>query len=67
MPETKRWSNVYFGVTPKPGLKVGDEVQSGQILGQVDSRDWNASFWLARKYNGEWVPAGTVIPFKPGD
>lgn len=66
MPETKGWSIVYFGVTAKPGLKAGDEIQIGQTLGQVDSVNWNASFWLARKYNGEWVPAGTVIPFKLG-
>ncbi len=67
MPETQGWSIVYLGVAVKPGLKVGDELQIGQSIGQVDAGDWNASFWLARKYNGEWVPAGGAIPFNLGD
>jgi LasA protease len=66
MPETQGWSIVYFGLAVKPGLKVGDKVQIGETLGHVDAGAWDASFWLARKYNGEWVPAGSVVPFTLG-
>ncbi len=67
MPETQGWSIVYFGLAVKPGLKVGDVVQIGEYVGRVDAGEWNASFWLARKFNGEWVPAGAVVPFTLGD
>ena len=66
MQENQGWSLVYYGLSVKPGLKVGDKVEIGESIGHVDASAWNASFWLARKYNGEWVPAGAIIPFKLG-
>ncbi|HSN93644.1 MAG TPA: LysM peptidoglycan-binding domain-containing protein [Anaerolineaceae bacterium] len=64
--ESQGWSVVYYGVKVKPGLKVGDKVEIGESLGHVDSSGWNASFWLARKFNGEWVGANGVVPFNLG-
>ena len=66
MRETQGWSVVYYGVNVKPGLKEGDMVEIGESLGHVNALAWNASFWLARKFNGEWVGANGVVPFTLG-
>ena len=66
MQENQGWSLVYYGLSAKPGLKVGDRVEIGESLGHIDAGAWNGSFWLARKYNGEWIGANGIVPFALG-
>ncbi|MEA4813248.1 MAG: LysM domain-containing protein [Anaerolineaceae bacterium] len=60
--EFEGWSIVYEGITPNTELKPGSFVQAGALIGKVDATQWNSSFWLSRKFNGEWVALDWVVP-----
>ncbi len=60
------WSIFYMHVGAPGRVKVGDRVIAGAHIGHpsCEGGESNGShLHLARKYNGEWIPAGGSIPF----
>ncbi|MBI3159549.1 MAG: hypothetical protein HYZ26_08135 [Chloroflexi bacterium] len=63
------WALLYLHLEIRPGLKVGQMVGQDDLLGHPACAGGPASsahLHLARKYNGEWMPAGGPLPFTLG-
>jgi hypothetical protein len=63
------WALLYLHLELRPTLHVGQRVQPDERLGRPDCAGGPASsahLHLARKYNGEWMPAGGPLPFSLG-
>ena len=64
--EKTGWNVLYLHIAEKDRVKVGTKVSQGDPIGHPSCEGGNATgthLHLARKYNGEWIPAVSVIPF----
>ncbi len=60
------WNILYIHLTLDKQLHIGDSIKEGQLLGHPSCLAGSSSgrnVHIARLYNGEWIPAGGVIPF----
>jgi LasA protease len=60
------WDILYLHVATIGRAKVGQELKVGDPVGYPSCERGEASgthVHIARKYNGEWIPAGGAIPF----
>jgi LasA protease len=60
------WSLFYFHLDTKERITAGTHVQPGDLIGHPSCEGGRATgthFHLARRYNGEWLPAAGPIPF----
>jgi LasA protease len=64
--EQTGWVVLYMHVEDRGRVAVGDEVSAGDRIGHPSCEGGIANgthVHLARKYNGEWIPADTDLPF----
>ena len=64
--EETGWVIFYLHIAEKDRVKVGTVVETGDRLGHPSCEGGHATgthVHLARKYNGEWIPADGLIPF----
>jgi len=64
--EQTGWSVLLLHVATKDRIAVGDWVDSGDLLGHPSCEGGQATgvhVHIARKYNGEWIPADGPVPF----
>jgi murein DD-endopeptidase MepM/ murein hydrolase activator NlpD len=48
------------------GIYLGAKVEQGQVIGRpscLRGRATDIHLHIARKYNGEWIEAGSAVPF----
>jgi LysM repeat protein len=60
------WVLFFFHIAEQDRIAAGTEVQSGDRLGHPSCEGGMATgthFHLARRFNGEWLPAGGPLPF----
>ena len=63
--EETGWNLLYMHVTPEGPLPVGTVLEQGQRLGHASCEGGYSTathLHLARKYNGEWIPADGSLP-----
>ncbi len=64
--EQTGWTLVYLHIATKDRIEVGTWVEVGDRLGHPSCEGGRATgthVHLARRYNGEWVPADGPVPF----
>jgi hypothetical protein len=64
--ERTGWVVFYFHIETKDRIKVGKVLQTGDPIGHPScegGRTTGTHVHIARKYNGEWMPADSIIPF----
>ncbi|NIS78801.1 MAG: LysM peptidoglycan-binding domain-containing protein [Anaerolineales bacterium] len=64
--ERTGWALFFFHVATQDRIEEGMQVLPGEPLGHPSCEGGRATgthFHLARRYNGEWIPAAGVIPF----
>jgi len=64
--ERTGWIVFYFHIETKDRVPVGTVVKTGDPIGHPScegGRTTGTHVHIARKYNGEWMPADSVIPF----
>jgi LasA protease len=64
--EQTGWVVLYMHVEDRGRVQVGDEVKAGDRIGHPSCEGGIANgthVHLARKYNGEWIPADADLPF----
>jgi murein DD-endopeptidase MepM/ murein hydrolase activator NlpD len=64
--EQTGWVVLYMHVEARDRVQVGDEVSAGDRIGHPSCEGGVANgthVHLARKYNGEWIPADAGLPF----
>jgi LasA protease len=64
--ERTGWVVFYFHIATQDRAPVGKVVQAGDPIGHPSCEGGEATgthVHIARKYNGEWIAAGGVIPF----
>lgn len=64
--ERTGWVILYLHLAEIGRLQVGSRVQQGDALGKPSCEGGNATgthVHIARKYNGEWIPAAGYLPF----
>jgi hypothetical protein len=67
--ERTGWVIFFYHVATEGRIEAGIDVQQGDLLGHPSCEGGRATgthVHLARKYNGEWIPAGGAIPFELG-
>jgi hypothetical protein len=60
------WVLLYLHLGTEDKARLGDWVDAGDILGHPSCEGGESTgshIHIARKYNGEWIPASGVIPF----
>jgi phage tail protein X len=61
------WSLFYFHLDTRDRIAAGTAVQTGDLIGHPSCEGGRATgthFHLARRFNGEWLPAAGPIPFE---
>jgi len=64
--EQTGWTILYMHVAGEDRVAAGTQVKTGDRIGHPSCEGGASSathIHLARRYNGEWIPAGGVIPF----
>jgi hypothetical protein len=64
--ERTGWVIFYFHIETKDRVAVGKELKAGDPIGHPScegGRTTGTHVHIARKYNGEWIPADSIIPF----
>jgi LasA protease len=64
--ERTGWIVFYFHIETKDRVLVGTVVKTGDPIGHPScegGRTTGTHVHIARKYNGEWIPADSIIPF----
>jgi hypothetical protein len=64
--ERTGWSLFFFHIASEGRIQAGAEVKPGDLLGRPSCEGGMATgthFHLARRYNGEWMPADGAVPF----
>lgn len=64
--ERTGWVVFYFHIATQDRAPVGKALKAGDPLGHPSCEGGEATgthVHIARKYNGEWIPAGGIIPF----
>ncbi len=67
--EQTGWSILYLHIVAAEGITEGILVRQGQIIGEASSAGgvaYGDHIHIARKYNGEWIPAVGPVPFELG-
>ncbi len=67
--ERTGWVVFYFHIEAKDRAPVGKVLQAGDPIGHPSCEGGEATgthVHIARKYNGEWMPADSIIPFDLG-
>lgn len=65
--ERTGWILFFYHMADRDRIAAGVEVQIGDPLGHPScegGRSTGTHFHVARRYNGEWIPAAGVIPFE---
>jgi murein DD-endopeptidase MepM/ murein hydrolase activator NlpD len=60
------WVVLYLHLGKQDKVRVGTQVQAGDPIGHPScegGESTGAHIHIARKYNGEWIPAAGVLPF----
>ncbi len=60
------WTLFFFHIATSGRVSAGTEVKQGDLLGHPSCEGGRATgthVHVARRYNGEWIPAGGVLPF----
>jgi LasA protease len=60
------WVIIFFHVATNDRIAAGTVVKAGDKIGHPSCEGGRATgthFHIARRYNGEWIPAGGTIPF----
>lgn len=60
------WVLFFYHIAEQDRIAAGTEVQAGDRLGHPSCEGGQATgthFHLARRFNGEWLPAGGAVPF----
>jgi hypothetical protein len=64
--ERTGWVVFYFHMETKDRVAVGKVLQTGDLIGHPScegGRTTGTHVHIARKFNGEWIPADSIIPF----
>lgn len=64
--EETGWVVIYLHITDDSGVREGDWIYQGDLLGHPSCEGGSSSgshLHIARKYNGEWVAADGPLPF----
>jgi murein DD-endopeptidase MepM/ murein hydrolase activator NlpD len=64
--ERTGWTLFFFHIAEQGRIAAGTQVEVGTLLGRPScegGRSTGTHFHLARRYNGEWLPAAGVVPF----
>jgi murein DD-endopeptidase MepM/ murein hydrolase activator NlpD len=64
--EQTGWTILYMHVSSNQRVRVGDFVRAGDRIGHPSCEGGFATashLHLARRYNGEWIPASGALPF----
>lgn len=64
--EQTGWTILYMHVESRDRVPAGTRLRSGDLIGHPSCEGGPASgthLHIARKYNGEWIPAGGPLPF----
>ncbi|MFZ3069753.1 MAG: LysM peptidoglycan-binding domain-containing M23 family metallopeptidase [Anaerolineaceae bacterium] len=64
--ERTGWNILYLHIAEADRITESTEVKQGDLIGHPSCEGGNATgthVHIARKYNGEWIPAVSVIPF----
>jgi hypothetical protein len=64
--EATGWVILYLHIAEKERVKAGTFVETGDRMGHPSCEGGVATgthVHVARKYNGEWIPADSLIPF----
>ncbi len=67
--EQTGWNVVYMHIATKDRVKLGTQVSAGDRIGHPScegGRSTGTHVHIARKYNGEWVPADGPLAFNLG-
>lgn len=65
--EQSGWAVLYLHIAEKGRVPVGVRLKAGERIGQPScegGRSTGTHVHIARKYNGEWIPAAGEIPFE---
>ena len=64
--EQTGWTLLYLHIATKDRIEVGDWVEVGDRIGHPScegGRSTGTHVHVARRHNGEWVPADGALPF----
>jgi len=64
--EQTGWAVLYLHIATKDRIELGTWVETGDIIGHPSCEGGHATgrhIHIARKYNGEWIPADGPLPF----
>ena len=64
--EQTGWAVLYLHIASNDHIELGTWVQAGDLLGHPScegGRSTGRHIHIARKYNGEWIPADGPLPF----
>ncbi len=64
--EQSGWAVLYLHIAEQGRVAVGQRLKAGERIGQPSCEGGRATgthVHIARKYNGEWIPAAGSIPF----
>jgi murein DD-endopeptidase MepM/ murein hydrolase activator NlpD len=64
--EQTGWTILYMHIETRDRVQEGAYLQAGERIGHPSCEGGFSSgthLHLARRYNGEWIPADTTIPF----
>jgi LasA protease len=64
--EQTGWAVLYLHIATKDRIELGTWVETGDMIGHPSCEGGHATgrhIHIARKYNGEWIPADGPLPF----
>jgi len=67
--EQTGWSLLYFHIESRDRVEVGKQLKTGDRIGHPSCEggfSTGTHLHIARRYNGEWIPADQDIPFNLG-
>ncbi len=60
------WSILYMHIDPRDRVEIGSRLQAGDKIGHTSCEggiSTGTHLHIARRYNGEWIPADQDLPF----